>query len=68
MDKYGAPRRTEYRIIVENLSTRVSWQVGRNRTFVPTLHSIGHLDARSLRYRTKQYSLYSKENPDAGNL
>lgn len=26
LDKYGPPTRTEYRIIVENLSTRVSWQ------------------------------------------
>ncbi|XP_041352381.1 serine/arginine-rich splicing factor 4-like [Gigantopelta aegis] len=25
-DKYGPPTRTEYRIIVENLSSRVSWQ------------------------------------------
>jgi len=26
LDKYGAPTRTEYRLIVENLSSRVSWQ------------------------------------------
>ncbi|KAK2162938.1 hypothetical protein LSH36_89g04027 [Paralvinella palmiformis] len=26
-DKYGPPVRTEYRLIVENLSSRVSWQV-----------------------------------------
>ncbi|KAK2726816.1 serine/arginine-rich splicing factor 5-like isoform X2 [Artemia franciscana] len=26
MDKYGPPVRTEYRLIVENLSSRVSWQ------------------------------------------
>eukprot|EP00088_Acartia_fossae_P065164 TRINITY_DN802_c0_g1_i1.p1 TRINITY_DN802_c0_g1~~TRINITY_DN802_c0_g1_i1.p1 ORF type:complete len:284 (+),score=59.42 TRINITY_DN802_c0_g1_i1:49-900(+) len=26
LDKYGPPTRTEYRIIVENLSSRVSWQ------------------------------------------
>uniref|UniRef100_A0A1B6EMK4 RRM domain-containing protein n=1 Tax=Cuerna arida TaxID=1464854 RepID=A0A1B6EMK4_9HEMI len=25
-DRYGPPTRTEYRLIVENLSTRVSWQ------------------------------------------
>lgn len=25
-DKYGPPTRTEYRVLVENLSTRVSWQ------------------------------------------
>ncbi|KAF8794404.1 Serine/arginine-rich splicing factor 4 like protein [Argiope bruennichi] len=25
-DKYGPPTRTEYRLIVENLSSRVSWQ------------------------------------------
>jgi len=28
LDKYGPPTRTDYRVIVENLSTRVSWQVG----------------------------------------
>ena len=27
IDKYGPPVRTSYRLIVENLSTRVSWQV-----------------------------------------
>lgn len=26
LDKYGPPTRTDYRVIVENLSTRVSWQ------------------------------------------
>ena len=26
-EKYGPPRNTEYRVIVENLSSRVSWQV-----------------------------------------
>ena len=26
-EKYGPPRNTEYRCIVENLSSRVSWQV-----------------------------------------
>lgn len=26
MDKYGPPTRSKYRVIVENLSTRVSWQ------------------------------------------
>ncbi|GIX82013.1 hypothetical protein CDAR_514523 [Caerostris darwini] len=30
-DKYGPPTRTEYRLIVENLSSRVSWQL-------PTYH------------------------------
>lgn len=25
--RYGPPLRTEYRVIVENLSSRVSWQV-----------------------------------------
>ena len=28
LDKYGPPTRTDYRVTVENLSTRVSWQVG----------------------------------------
>ena len=27
LDKYGPPTRTDYRVTVENLSTRVSWQV-----------------------------------------
>ena len=27
MDKYGPFKRTDYRVIVGNLSTRVSWQV-----------------------------------------
>ena len=27
MDKYGAPERTDHKLIVENLSSRVSWQV-----------------------------------------
>lgn len=26
--RYGPPTRTDYRIIVENISSRVSWQVG----------------------------------------
>ena len=26
VDKYGPPTRTDYRLIIENLSTRVSWQ------------------------------------------
>merc|ERR1712106_696320 len=26
LDKYGHPTRTDYRVVVENLSTRVSWQ------------------------------------------
>ena len=26
VDKYGPPTRTNYRVIVENLSSRVSWQ------------------------------------------
>jgi len=27
VEKYGAPKRTDYRIIIDNLSSRVSWQV-----------------------------------------
>ena len=27
VEKYGPPTRTDYRVIVENLSSRVSWQV-----------------------------------------
>lgn len=28
--RYGPPLRTEYRLIVENLSSRVSWQVSEH--------------------------------------
>jgi len=31
-DRYGPPTRTNYRLIVENLSSRVSWQV-RNHIY-----------------------------------
>lgn len=27
LDKYGPPTRTDYKVVVENLSSRVSWQV-----------------------------------------
>ena len=27
LDKYGPPTRTDFRVVVENLSSRVSWQV-----------------------------------------
>lgn len=27
--RYGPPTRTDYRLVVENLSSRVSWQVRR---------------------------------------
>ena len=30
LDKYGPPTRTDYRVTVENLSTRDSWQVRRH--------------------------------------
>jgi len=33
--RYGPPTRTDYRIIVENISSRVSWQVGFLVDFVP---------------------------------
>ena len=29
LDKYGPPTRTDYKVVVENLSSRVSWQVRR---------------------------------------
>ena len=29
-DKYGPPVRTDYRLTIDNLSSRTSWQVGRN--------------------------------------
>jgi hypothetical protein len=31
--RYGPPTRTEYRLIVENLSSRVSWQVRTRRVY-----------------------------------
>ena len=33
VDKYGPPTRTKYRLIVENLSTKMSWQVGHGYQF-----------------------------------
>lgn len=36
-DKYGPPVRTEYRLIVENLSSRCSWQDLKVRTNVTML-------------------------------
>lgn len=35
--RYGPPLRTEYRLIVENLSSRVSWQVSHQIFLVPNL-------------------------------
>ena len=35
--RYGPPTRTDYRVIVENLSSRVSWQVGVS-SFMPKKH------------------------------
>ncbi len=32
LDKYGPPTRTDYKVIVENLSSRVSWQVRMSKT------------------------------------
>ncbi|MPC33834.1 Serine/arginine-rich splicing factor 4 [Portunus trituberculatus] len=32
--KYGPPTRTPYRVIVENLSSRISWQVGPKKMFL----------------------------------
>jgi len=29
VDKYGPPQRTNYRVIVENLSSRVSWHISK---------------------------------------
>ncbi len=40
--RYGPPTRTEYRLIVENLSSRVSWQV-RPTASVSTL-SLGEIE------------------------
>lgn len=36
--RYGPPARTEHRLIVENISSRVSWQVGSTEDFgIPTI-------------------------------
>jgi len=35
--RYGPPTRTDSRIIVENISSRVSWQVGFLVDFVPSV-------------------------------
>lgn len=36
-DRYGPPVRTDHRLIVENLSSRISWQVRDHYTFLCTL-------------------------------
>ncbi len=33
LDKYGPPTRTDYKVIVENLSSRVSWQVSHTSSW-----------------------------------
>ena len=33
VDKYGPPTRTKYRMVVENLSTKMSWQVRKKFEF-----------------------------------
>ena len=42
LDKYGPPTRTDFRVIVENLSSRVSWQVNLKS-------SIGKTSKKALR-------------------
>ena len=65
VDKYGPPTRTKYRMIVENLSTKMSWQVGNtfelnietytrvsfSLDFQSTEHFLTHLD--HLKIQTK---------------
>ena len=41
LDKYGPPTRTDYRLTVENLSSRVSWQV--SSWFCVQMHQLGSL-------------------------
>ena len=50
MDKYGAPERTDYKLIVENLSSRVSWQVSHRSigAFLHQFHCWTRLDLQSL--------------------
>ena len=53
VDKYGPPTRTKYRMVVENLSTKMSWQVGNpsefnmetyfRRSFLLDFHSTGNI-------------------------
>ncbi|XP_018330393.1 serine-arginine protein 55 isoform X2 [Agrilus planipennis] len=44
-DRYGPPTRTEYRLIVENLSTRVSWQ--SELPFPWSMWYLGSINAQS---------------------
>ena len=47
--RYGPPTRTEYRIHVENISSRVSWQVcfgGRHTRELPP-HYVQHKELQS---------------------
>lgn len=42
-DKYGPPVRTEYRLIVENLSTRCSWQDLKVNLLWSQCHHLGEI-------------------------
>ena len=47
LDKYGPPTRTEYRVIVENLSSRVSWQDLKD--FMKSAGEVTYADAHKSR-------------------
>ena len=43
LDKYGPPTRTDYRVTIENLSTRVSWQVSAGSSYNTGRGVNGHI-------------------------
>ena len=43
LDKYGPPTRTDYRVTIENLSTRVSWQVSTGSSYNTGRGVNGHI-------------------------
>lgn len=47
LSRYGPPRNTEYRVIVENLSSRVSWQVCDLLSSFLFVATLGHLSKLS---------------------
>ena len=70
MDKYGPPQRTKYRVVVENLSTRVSWQVTASIRTNYILNS-GRIFSRQILFKNvllnsyveKKYNFLNKKSP-----
>ena len=58
VDKYGPPTRTNYRVIVENLSSRVSWQDLKDlmRRVADVSYANAHNDRRNEGYDLQSLS------------